>query len=157
LLEIFLMNFPFRSLIAIAAVAGLAGCTTLRAPEPALDVRTERSVQEVSSLLDGQATSCWRTRVTPLSSGLGVQSLSRYDGGITVLAYRINWSAGVRTPFLTMDILDEGGKARVKVAEGDFYCNPLTVSCSKLGLTDHVRRWLDGELQCFGDAVPFGI
>ena len=62
------------------------------------------------------------------------------------MVHRISWGYGVhKAAFLVLDVLDEGGKARVKVAEGDFFCNPLTMSCSKLGLTEHVRRWLNGE------------
>jgi hypothetical protein len=143
---------------ALMLATAISGCgMTLRAPEPVLREQSEARVHDVSAMIKRQAAVCWQVQFAFGKDGKDIRLFDQDDGGVVVEVNRISstfhiyrGTYGVRheQPFLVIQVSALGSRSNVTVSEGDYDCNPLTLSCSKLGLAPQVRKWLAGDYSC---------
>ena len=136
-----------RILLASVFVSTFVGCSATP-PVPTGRYETPRPLGEVAQLLGSQAKRCWAGDVTPIRFGLRVATQT---GGADfyIRVHRIYWPEGLkREPFAVVRVAGNQSSVTVDVDEGEIGCS-LVRGCFKIGLTEHVKRWLAGEIRCF--------
>lgn len=126
----------------------LQGCVT--AP-PVVTGKHQSSLglKATAQLLDAQARKCWTRPVDPIRFGVKIDSKVTVNDTVVISAFSINWGSGIAPkPFAIINIIGDAHSSIVEVWEGEVGCSPI-FSCRKLDLSDHVIKWISGDIQCF--------
>ncbi|MFZ3017557.1 MAG: hypothetical protein WA056_03735 [Gallionella sp.] len=127
---------------------GISGCASFAPPSPSGHYESVQSARETTNMLLARANQCWATDVTPISRGILIKEQRPADDVYLINVHSVHWSQGIeREPSVVIRIDGKQPTTVVDVVEGDFGCS-FFKGCYKIGLTKHVKHWLNGDKQC---------
>jgi hypothetical protein len=141
------MNIKNISYIALSFA--VSGCASYAPPAPSGHYESSQSAKNAVNMLLSQAKKCWAAEVTPISRGILIKTEKAADEAFLINIHSVHWSQGIESePSVVIRVDGKQHTTVVDVVEGDFGCS-IFKGCYKIGLTKHVKLWLDGNTQCY--------
>ena len=126
----------------LIAVFVLASCAI--APPQEIILKSNSSVETISSNIYRQANKCWARTATLWKDGVLVQR-SRFEAGnvhkITISRYASDIG---ENPFVTVFVSEQDKKSMISVTEEPYFA-------SIGGFTTVVVKWIEGSIECHSE------